>query len=62
MSVILFKLVNGKPEQELCDPLAMASLLKSGYSLCPEDLLNKKVKSNAAANKATKTKSTLKKN
>lgn len=41
MSVILFKLVNGKPEQELCDPLMIDSLLKSGYSVSPEDLLSK---------------------
>lgn len=40
MSVILYKLVNGKPEKELCDPLMIDSLLKSGYSLDAEKLLN----------------------
>ena len=40
MSVILFKLVNGKPEKELCDPLMINELLKSGYSLDAEKLLN----------------------
>lgn len=40
MSVILFKLVDGKPEKELCDPLMINSLLKSGYALSRETLLN----------------------
>ena len=40
MSVILFKLVNGKPEKELCDPLMLNKLLKSGYALSSDKLLN----------------------
>ena len=40
MSVILFKLVNGKPEKELCDPLSINELLKSGYALDVDKLLN----------------------
>jgi hypothetical protein len=41
MSVILFKLVNGKPEKELCDPLELSNLLSSGYSIDADKLLNK---------------------
>ncbi len=41
MSVVLFKLVNGKPEKELCNPLELDSLLKSGYSVSADKLLNK---------------------
>ncbi len=40
MSVILFKLVSGKPEKELCDPLLIDDLLKSGYALSSDKLLN----------------------
>ena len=40
MSVILFKLVDGKPEKELCNPLLIDELLKSGYSVSPDKLLN----------------------
>ena len=40
MSVILFKLVNGKPEKELCNPLSIDELLKSGYALSADKLLN----------------------
>ena len=40
MSVVLFNLVNGKLEKELCDPLMLDDLLKSGYSLSSCELLN----------------------
>lgn len=40
MSVILFKLVNGNPKKELCDPLLLDDLLKSGYALSSNKLLN----------------------
>lgn len=39
MSVVLFKLVNGKPKKELCDPLMLDGFLKSGYSLSSGELL-----------------------
>lgn len=42
MATILFKLVDGKPVSEQCNPLEVERLLKVGYALSIDQLENRK--------------------
>lgn len=42
MATILYKLVDDKPIAEKCNAVDVCKLLKSGYAVDPEQLLNRK--------------------